>query len=206
MNIWSKRKSKWVKFILWYRDKKYCIDEEWYIAVILKIKEKVGDQKRNLVGATSAAQSIVSGTGIYKNLIYLGISNFLISTTTSITVTAKDSTSNNVGFGNDVFFVEITNSWTKGFNFEWVADPGRDTVLASDIIKQMYDNLDGTYTYSYTSSRPGKITLSVFLYTLGGVNNEFYTSSNWNGNNALTNTSATVQLSAISAYREFFKI
>ena len=75
-------------------------------------------------------------------------------------MTAKDSTSTNVGVGNEVVFVEITNAWTKGNNYQWVANAGRQTVLIDEIIAQMTDNHDGTYTYNYSVSRPGQMQKS----------------------------------------------
>ena len=38
----------------------------------------------------------------------------------------------------------------------------------------MTDNLDGTYTYNYSVSKPGQITVSVLQYTQGGVYREFF--------------------------------
>lgn len=128
-------------------------------------------------------------------MTYLGVSSFNINTSVTITVTAKDSASANVGSGNDLFFVEITNACTKGTNFECVADAGRQTVLTSDIVQPMYDNLDGTYYYTYSVSRPGKITVSPLLYTQGAVYSEYYT------NNAL---SGTMSSSSTSDYKQVY--
>ena len=52
----------------------------------------------------------------------------------------------------------------------------------------MTDNLDGTYTYNYTVSRPGQITVSILQYTLGGVYQEYYASNSFSGNNAYNST------------------
>ena len=112
----------------------------------------------------------------------------------TITVTAKDSTSTNVGVGDDIFFVEITNACVKGGNYECVAVSGRDTVLTSDIVQQMFDKLDGTYYYTYTVSNPGKITISPLLYTLGGVYSEFYPNNAWTNTNTMTTTNETIDI------------
>ena len=89
-------------------------------------------------------------------------------------------------------FVEITNSWTKGNNYSCIATPGRETVLVSDIIQQMTDNLDGTYTYNYSVSRPGQITVSVLQYTQGGVYQEFFPNSGRTGDNQLNGTTSQI--------------
>ena len=111
------------------------------------------------------------------------MSTFSTNTQVTITATAKDSTSTNVGVGNEVVFAEITNACTKGKNYEWVANVGRQTVLTSDIVAQMTDNHDGTYTYNYSVSRPGQITVSVFHYTNGGVYQEYFPNNLLNGDN-----------------------
>ena len=103
-------------------------------------------------------------------------------------MTAKDSTSTNVGVGNEVVFVEITNACTKGNNYEWVANSGRQTVLTSDIVAQMTDNQDGTYTYNYSVPRPGQITVSVLHYTNGGVYAEYFPNQSESGNNQYNST------------------
>ena len=46
------------------------------------------------------------------------MSTFNTNTQVTITATAKDSTSANVGVGNEVMFVEITNACTKGINYK----------------------------------------------------------------------------------------
>ena len=48
----------------------------------------------------------------------------------------------------------------------------------------MTDNHDGTYTYNYTVSRPGQITVSVLHYTHGGVYAEYFPNQSESGNNA----------------------
>ena len=103
-------------------------------------------------------------------------------------MTAKDSTSTNVGVGNELVFVEITNACTKSSNYEWTADAGRQTVLTSDIVAQMTDNHDGTYTYNYSVSRPGKITVSVLHYTNGAVYAEYFPNQSESGINANNST------------------
>ena len=103
-------------------------------------------------------------------------------------MTAKDSTNTNVGVGNEIVFVEITNACTKGNNYWWYPNTGRQTVLTSDIVAKMTDNLDGTYTYNYSVSRPGQITVSVLHYTNGGVYAEYFPNTSESGNNAYNST------------------
>ena len=59
----------------------------------------------------------------------------------------------------------------------------RQTVLTSDIVAQMTDNHDGTYTYNYNVTRPGQITVSVLHYTNGGVYQEFFPNQFLSGDN-----------------------
>ena len=107
-------------------------------------------------------------------------------------MTAKDSSGTNVGVGNEVVFVEITNACTKGKNYEWVANAGRQTVLTNEIVAQMTDNYDGTYTYNYTVSRPGQITVSVLHYTNGGVYQEYFPNNLLSGDNGLNGTTSNI--------------
>ena len=60
--------------------------------------------------------------------------------------------------------------------------------MASSINTMMGDNLDGTYSYSYSVARPGVITIAIFLYTQGGVFNEFFPNQSESGNNASNGT------------------
>ena len=58
----------------------------------------------------------------------------------------------------------------------------------------MTDNGDGTYSYSYTVTRPGIITVAILLYTQGGVFNEFFTSSDQSGNSVANGTWSNINL------------
>ena len=95
-------------------------------------------------------------------------------------------------------YVEVTNAWTKGNNYEWVANVGRETVLSSDLVSQMTDNRDGTYTYSFSVSRPGQITISLLHYTLGGAYQEYFPNQSESGNNASNSTTSQINF-AISS-------
>ena len=113
-------------------------------------------------------------------------------------MTAKDSSGTNVGVGNEVVFVEITNACTKGNNYEWVANADRQTVLTSDIVAQMTDNHDGTYTYNYNVTRPGQITVSVLHYTNGGVYQEYFPNTSESGDNASNSTISQINFPSSS--------
>ena len=82
-------------------------------------------------------------------------------------VTAKDSSSNNIDNGGDLFYMQISNPWTRQGNLNWIATTGAVSVLSSSILTLMNDNNDGTYSYTYTASIPGSVTVSVILYSKG---------------------------------------
>ena len=58
----------------------------------------------------------------------------------------------------------------------------------------MTDNGGGTYSYSYTVTRPGIITVAILLYTQGGVFNEFFTSPDQSGNSVANGTWPNINL------------
>ena len=138
---------------------------------------------RELFGATSASQSTISGAGVQS---------FTAFTTNQVKVTAKDSSGVSRGIGNDVFWIRIENQCTKGTSFEWIDVSSQRKVLQTEISQKMYDNLDGTYTYSYSSNLDGTITVYVFLYTNGGIYAEYFDSSKWSGTPATKTTMSTL--------------
>ena len=56
----------------------------------------------------------------------------------------------------------------------WATVSGATTVVTSKTVGQMTDNGDGTYSYSYTLSVPGKITVSVIVAVRKGVAGEYF--------------------------------
>ena len=66
--------------------------------------------------------------------------------------------------------------------------------MASSINTMIGDNLDGTYSYNYSVARPGVITIAIFLYTQGGVFNEFFPNQSESGNNAQNGTWTDINL------------
>ena len=67
-------------------------------------------------------------------------------------------------------------------------------MLTSDIVAQMTDNHDGTYTYNYSVTRPGQITVSVLHYTNGGVYQEFFPNQYLSGNNGSNGTRSDINV------------
>ena len=78
--------------------------------------------------------------------------------------------------GGDIVWIKIENEWSTNGTFEWVDVTNQATVVQSEIDTQMYDNLDGTYTYDYSVDLDGNITISVILYTKGGLYGKFHNS------------------------------
>ena len=75
-----------------------------------------------------------------------------------------------------------------------MADSGAQNVLTSSIDTQMDNNGDGTYSYNYTVTRPGIITVAILLYTQGRVFNEFFPNQNESGNRDINGTWTDINL------------
>ena len=75
------------------------------------------------------------------------------------------------------------NESTKGYNFGLTPVSGAQTVLDSEIFEQMAMSTDGSYQYSFTVTRYGKITICILLYTQYGVYEEYYANTQLSGNN-----------------------
>ena len=90
-------------------------------------------------------------------------------------MTAKDSSGNNVGVGGETIFVMVAESMYERHKHELYSTvSGATTVVSSTTVGQMTDNGDGTYSYSYTVSVPGKITVSVIVAVRKGVAGEYF--------------------------------
>ena len=110
-----------------------------------------------------------------------------------ITVTAKDASGNNIGHGGDIFFIEITNKWILDIGNNWVSTTGTKQVLSSPIYDKFSDNGDGTYSYTYTVSLDGAITIVIKLATANGLNWVWLNNNSWSGSPYLTNTLSNLE-------------
>ena len=137
-----------------------------------------------MVGTTDASTSTISGTGIASSIYAL--------TAYTITVTAKDSAGNSIGHGGDIFLIQITNKWTT--SVEYVCDlvSGARSTVSTPYYDKMIDNGDGTYSYSYTLSNDGAITVIVKLSTGNGVYSEWYPNTSWSAPTCKTNISSNI--------------
>ena len=128
--------------------------------------------------------SVVSGTGISGNIVAF--------TTYTITVTAKDSSGNNIGHGGDQFFVEIYNKWTVDSNLNCNAVAGAKQTLSTPIKGTMADNGDGTYSFNYSVVLDGEVTVVVKLDYKGVVKWKWYSNYSLTEPPTLTSTLSQV--------------
>ena len=86
------------------------------------------------------------------------------------------------------------NESTKGYNFGLTPVSGAQTVIDSEIFEQMIMSTDGSYHYSFTVTRYGKITICILLYTQNGVYEEYYANTEFSGNSIYSriNTGGTL--------------
>ena len=116
--------------------------------------------------------STISGTGIQT---------FKVGSTVTVTVTSKDSSGNLIGVGGDIWLIKITNECTKANDYEWAIVSSAATTLSSSISGVMSDKGDGTYTYSYTVTNTGKISVHVYLKGGNGWYAEYHSGSDYSG-------------------------
>ena len=135
------------------------------------------ESKRWLAGATSAANSVVSGTGVSGSIVAF--------TTYTVTVTAKDASGTNIGHGGDIFVIEINNQWTLDAWGSCLVNSGAKSTISSFISATMTDNGDGTYSYSYSVQNDGAITVLVKLLVNGLVNWAWYDNMSFSGSAGL---------------------
>ena len=109
------------------------------------------------------------------------IANIVAFTSYTITVTARDSSGNARGVGNDIFWIYIENQWSKATAFSWDNVSNQRQVLQTEVDAQMTDNLDGTYSYTYSVNLDGTITMYVLLYTQYGVYAEYFNNIVYSG-------------------------
>ena len=120
------------------------------------------------MGSFSATQSTVSGTGTALSVT--------ISTSLTVTVTAKDSSGNNIGTGGELIWIRLQQQWARSSNnFYWDDNLSSTFALSSAVWTRMTDNSDGTYSYTYTPTIVGKLTLFVYYFQSAGFYSEFFT-------------------------------
>jgi cysteine-rich repeat protein len=137
----------------------------------------------NNIYLASAAQSTVSGSAI---------SAFTALSAQTVTVTAKDSGGNSIGVGGDLFYVQISNEWTKTSNFEWTIVDGADNTIISTIFAEMTDNNDGTYSYTWIPDNEGKLSISVVKMNRFSVLGTYYNTVDLSGTAVSSNYSTNI--------------
>ena len=130
-----------------------------------------------------ATQSTVTGDAV---------SDFEALTQRTVTVTAKDAGSSNVGSGGEFIYVQITNECTKSSNFECTVVGGADNTISTPVFEVMTDNNDGTYSYSWTPDNEGTLSISVIRFNDYKILSTFYTTADLTGAVANTNYSSTI--------------
>ena len=144
---------------------------------------EVSGDKRNAAGAFSAAQSTITGTGV---------SSIIAFQTYTVVVTAKDSSGINIGTGGEKIWIKLEDECDRTTNFECVATSGSTHALSSMIWTQMTDNSDGTYSYSYSVSHNGVLSITVFYFQGSGLYWEWFDTVNWSGSIIVSNISSTI--------------
>jgi hypothetical protein len=83
----------------------------------------------------------------------------------TVKVQARNSFGNYLNSGGDLFYVDFRDecSWSDRFT---CTESGGSTNDVIDIIQRfkMTDNSDGTFEYTYVTSKEGQVTVTVFLY------------------------------------------
>ena len=125
------------------------------------------------------------------NHIVIGPTTIYVNSSTTVSVSVLDSSLNPVSLlTTQLLFIQITNESTKGANFNLTPATGQQIVLDQDIFEQMTLGTDGTYQYSFTLTKVGKITIWVLLYTQGGAFVEYFANMFYEGDNIDNRTEA----------------
>lgn len=109
---------------------------------------------------------------LFTSIIDISPSSPTVNTPMTISVT--DS---NAGM---IYFVELYNKCAMN-NFEWSPETIRDQVLDDETEHQMTDVGGNTYSYTFTPTRPGDISILVKKYTNGGVYVEYFPNDDYSG-------------------------
>ena len=119
------------------------------------------------------------------NNIVIGVTTIYVNDPTTVSVNVLDSSLNPVSLlTTQLLFIQITNESTKGANFNLTPATGQQIVLDQEIFEQMTLGTDGTYQYSFTLTKVGKITICVLLYTQEGAFVEYFANVYHEGDNS----------------------
>ena len=123
------------------------------------------------------------------NHIVIGATTIYANSPTTVSVNVLDSSLNPVSLlSTQLLFIQITNESIKGANFNLIPATGQQIVLDQEIFEQMTLGTDGTYQYSFTLTKVGKITICVLLYTQGGAFVEYFENTSLFGDNSVNRT------------------
>ena len=73
-------------------------------------------------------------------------------------------------------------------SYNWNVVSGAKTTISPMIFDKMTDNSDGTYSFSYSVSNNGALSILVKLVTGNGVYSIFYSTTDWTGSPQLATT------------------
>jgi hypothetical protein len=110
-------------------------------------------------------------TGILEN------TPFILETSYTIKVKARDNSNSDIYTGGELVYVSISNHCTRSANMAWSAVGTSTSILANEIVAQMTDHGDGTYTYVANLNVLGNATIAIVKLTQTGVSGKFYDSS-----------------------------
>ena len=116
--------------------------------------------------AIDVNRSSVTGSGVTSPIV--------VNQTNNVLLTARDSLGNDIGVGGETIFVIIANECTRSAHMSCTPVSGATNVIENTIVDQMIDNGNGTYSYFYSISVPGKVTISVVVAVRQGVAGEYF--------------------------------
>lgn len=153
----------------------WALTSKFYYEFIKNKAPQPQNHKRNL--SIDLSMSTISGSGVVSVTAY---------NTVTIVVTAKDSSGTPIGVGGETLIAEVHNEWTLDADYYWTEVASARQVLSSPLVGTMTDNADGTYSYTYSVTLDGIVT--VFVYKESHITGVFYNSA------TLTGTTNTIEL------------
>ncbi|CAI2364405.1 unnamed protein product [Moneuplotes crassus] len=110
-----------------------------------------------------------------------------ITVDSAIIISAQDTNSG------QIYYVEIKNKCTRNSpNYDCNSVVYQEQVLDNDIRRRMIFNGIDAYTYSFSSPRPGNITINVYKYTSGRIWTEYYPNKAMTGVSELQEYTSTI--------------